>query len=134
MATFLMSSRTVDDGPVTPGATATGTVERDGWVMGRALSHVDRPSENQPMDGLAWLALACLAVGVLVRALVPAMAPGMQAHVAALGQLLGGWRPPPWPRGVQEDDPEVAWAKHGAGRAASQSGVQPAAASIEDLD
>jgi hypothetical protein len=36
----------------------------------------------------------------------------MQAHVAALGQLFGGWRPLPWPHGVQEDDPEAAWATH----------------------
>jgi hypothetical protein len=96
--------------------------------MGGALSHVDPRGENQPMDALAWIVLLCVAAA-LVRALLPTVAPGMKAHVAALGQLFGGWRPLPWPHGVQEDDPEAAWATHRRQPASSDD-----AASIEYLD
>jgi hypothetical protein len=93
--------------------------------------------ENQRMDGTAWIAAVCLAA-IVIRALLPSVAPGMQAHVAALGQLLGGWRPPSWPRGVQEDDPATAWASHGR-RATPDSAppsrrASPPTASIDYLD
>jgi len=96
--------------------------------MGRALSHVARVGENHRMDDMAWIVAVGIAV-IAIRALFPSVASGMQAHVAALGQLFGGWRPPSWPRGVQEDDPETAWARHGRRRISS-----PDTAAIEDLD
>jgi len=96
--------------------------------MGRALSHVAPMGENHPMDGTGWIVAVCF-TAVVIRVLLPSVAPGMQAHVAALGELLGGWRPPAWPRGVQEDDPEAAWANHGRQRTRSRE-----TASVEDLD
>ena len=33
-------------------------------------------------------------------------------HIGGLSLLLGGWRASSWPSGVQEEDPEVAWATH----------------------
>jgi hypothetical protein len=103
--------------------------------MGRALSHVAPVGENHRMDGTAWIVAVGLAV-IVIRALLPSVAPAMQAHVAALGQLLGGWRPPPWPRGLQEDDPETAWATHGrrqTTRIAVPDAASPETASIEDI-
>jgi hypothetical protein len=96
------------------------------------------------MDWLTGIAIACVAVVALIRALAPTVGSGMQAHIAALGQLFGGWRPLPWPRGVQEDDPEIAWATHRPAAAGARSSAGPAAdsspgepapgASIEYLD
>ncbi len=90
------------------------------------------------MDGLTWIVFGCVAVAALIRGLAPMVESGMRAHIAALGQLFGGWRPLPWPHGVQEDDPEVAWAKHGerTGNPAAQlpTASSPPIASIEYLD
>jgi hypothetical protein len=33
--------------------------------------------------------------------------------VAAFAALIGGWRPDPWPRGVQEEDRDRPWARGG---------------------
>jgi len=35
---------------------------------------------------------------------------GLDGTVSGFSVLLGGWRSPRWPSGVQEDDPEAAWA------------------------
>jgi hypothetical protein len=90
------------------------------------------------MDGLTLIVFGCVAGVALIRGLAPMVGSGMRAHVAALGQLFGGWRPLPWPRGVQEDDPEAAWAKHGErtnpSPARPSTGSSPPTASIEYLD
>lgn len=41
----------------------------------------------------------------------------MDRAVAAFAALVGGWRPDPWPRGVQEEDRDRPW-----GRGASMMG------------
>jgi hypothetical protein len=78
---------------------------------------------------MAWIAFGCVAVAALIRIVAPTVGSGMRAHLAALSQLFGGWRPLPWPRGVQEDDPETVWANHGRQRTPSRD-----TASIEDID
>ena len=35
---------------------------------------------------------------------------GLDGTVGGFSVLIGGWRSPRWPTGVQEDDPETAWA------------------------
>jgi hypothetical protein len=89
--------------------------------------------ENHRMDGTAWIVAVGLAV-IVIRAFLPSVAHGMQAHVAALGQLFGGWRPPSWPQGVQEDDPETAWAKHGRRQTASLEAASPDTPTVEEMD
>ena len=54
------------------------------------------------LGGFAWVIVMWLS-----RALH-----GLDGTVGGLSMLFGGWRSPSWPTGVQEDDPEVAWAVH----------------------
>ena len=64
---------------------------------------------------LAVGALAMLILGGV--ALVIGMARGTESEIGGLERLLGGWRALDWPHGVQEDDPESAWALHPIGTA-----------------
>ena len=34
-----------------------------------------------------------------------------QSLIDAISQLVGGWRPPGWPRGVQEEDRDTPWGR-----------------------
>lgn len=52
-------------------------------------------------------------------------------HVSAIAQLVGGWRPEPWPRGVQEEDRDQPWSWLGPPRAESSAAlIEERAASV----
>jgi hypothetical protein len=38
-------------------------------------------------------------------------AASIDAAVAAFAQFVGGWRGDGWPRGVQEEDPDLPWGR-----------------------
>ena len=55
-------------------------------------------------------------------------AKSIDSAVSALAQLVGGWRPDPWPRGVQEEDRDLPWgtpARGSRGRSAPDAAPQP---------
>jgi hypothetical protein len=54
------------------------------------------------------LALVIAAVSAWVITLIGAGT--LERAVSAFAQLVGGWRPDPWPRGVQEEDTARPWA------------------------
>jgi hypothetical protein len=49
---------------------------------------------------------------------------GMDLLVDAFARTLGGWRPDPWPHGVQEEDRDRPW---GRGPAAANARSEPSA-------
>jgi hypothetical protein len=54
--------------------------------------------------------LLALAIAALTGWLVQAVAGGsIDRVVSAFRELVGGWRPDRWPRGVQEEDRDKPW-------------------------
>jgi hypothetical protein len=52
---------------------------------------------------------------------------GMDLLVDAFARTLGGWRPDPWPHGVQEEDRDRPW---GRGPAAANARPEPTAPTL----
>lgn len=54
--------------------------------------------------------LLALALAGLTGWLIESIASGaIDRAVSAFRDLIGGWRPDPWPRGVQEEDRDRPW-------------------------
>jgi hypothetical protein len=56
------------------------------------------------------LFLLAIVIAALTGFLTETVASGaIDRAVSAFGELIGGWRPDPWPRGVQEEDRDRPW-------------------------
>ncbi len=54
--------------------------------------------------------LVALALAGAIAWLISTIGAGsIERAVSAIAQLVGGWRPDPWPRGVQEEDRDRPW-------------------------
>jgi hypothetical protein len=62
------------------------------------------------LPAILTIVLVAAAAAVAVRSIAGVA----DRQLVGLGSLLGGWRPQPWPDGVQEEDPETGWARHGS--------------------
>jgi hypothetical protein len=57
-----------------------------------------------------FLFLLALLIAALTGWLVETVASGtIERAISAFRELIGGWRPDPWPRGVQEEDRDRPW-------------------------
>lgn len=56
--------------------------------------------------------LGALVLAGLTGWIIEAVASGtIDRAVSAFRELVGGWRPDPWPRGVQEEDRDRPWGR-----------------------
>ena len=56
------------------------------------------------------LFLLAIGLAALTGWLVETVASGtIDRAISAFRELIGGWRPDPWPRGVQEEDRDRPW-------------------------
>jgi hypothetical protein len=53
--------------------------------------------------------VALLLAGVTAWVISIIGAGAVERAISAFAQLVGGWRPDPWPRGVQEEDRDRPW-------------------------
>lgn len=66
------------------------------------------------IDYIAALVLAALSAWLLQLAGMRSL----QSVIDAFGSLVSGWRPDPWPRGVQEEDRDRPWGRREVRKAA----------------
>ncbi|HVM30516.1 MAG TPA: hypothetical protein VM305_07085 [Candidatus Limnocylindrales bacterium] len=87
------------------------------------------------MEATAQLLLA-LALAAVTGSIITFIGSGtIERAASAFSLLVGGWRPDPWPRGVQEEDRDRPWATgirpvlRAASHARLRDGTAPVAAS-----